>query len=262
MNFKKLSLCLVLIAIFALSACTGPAAALAKAPENAPQAAQLESLPGAGLQENQVPPRQVTVTGNGKVFLAPDVAYINIGVHSQSENVSDALSQNNKQSAEVAKALKDLGVADKDVQTSAFNVFPQQQFDTQGKITGTLYMVDNTVYVTVRDLSKLGKILDTVVRSGANSINNISFDIQDKGKALSQARQLAVEDARRQAEELAKASGTEIGRVNQISVYSSNSPQPMYDYKGVGGAGAQATTPISAGQLVLSIDVTISYELK
>lgn len=210
--------------------------------------------------------RLINVTGEGKVFLVPDVAYVYIGVHSQSENVSTALSDNNEQAKAVSEALKNLGVEDKDIQTTSFNIYPQQQYEPgTGNVTGTIYMVDNVVYVTVRDLKQLGDLLDVVVRSGANSINSISFDVVDKETALSKARELAIGNARKQAEELAKASGVTLGDVQNISTSSVSTPMAKEMYAVGGGGGGMAASqqaPISAGQLVLTVDISISYLIK
>jgi uncharacterized protein YggE len=212
------------------------------------------------------PIRTVSVTGSGQVFLVPDVAYVYIGVHSQSENVAEALSQNNEQAQAVTDALKKLGTEAKDIQTTSFNIYPQQQYEpNSGKVTSTIYMIDNTVYVTVRDLKKLGEMLDVVVRSGANSINGITFDVVDKESAMSEARGLAITNARKQAEELAKASGVTLGDVQAITTSTSGTPymaKEMGYGMGGGGMAAASPAPVSAGQLVLSIDVSLTYTIK
>jgi hypothetical protein len=206
-------------------------------------------------------PRTITVSGNGKVYLTPDVAYISIGVQSQNENVGDALTANNTKSQEVSKALQDLGVQAKDIQTTNFNIYPVPQTDAEGKPKPTLFTVDNSVNVTVRDLSQLGKLLDGVVRSGANTINGINFDVVDRSKAVSEARRLAVEDARKQADEIAVAAGVSIDSLQTMSLNINSGPGPLYDAKAV-GAGASSQVPISAGQLMISVDVFASYTIK
>ena len=225
---KKILLFLGLITVFALSACVAPPAA-------AQQGAALQALPNPPLllsRMGQPPLRTISVNGSGQVTLSPDVAYVYIGVHSQSDNVSDALSQNNEKAQAVSGALKELGIDPKDIQTSGFNIYPQQQFGPQGEVTGTTYNVDNTVYVTVRDLQILGKLLDVVVRSGANSINGITFDVLDKSRAISEARRLAVESARSQAEEMAQVAGVTLGELQTMNVYTSNPPVPVFEGKG------------------------------
>ncbi len=242
------------------------------APAVAPTApvASAESKPAAATaapvaEEASSIYRSINVTGEGQVFLVPDVAYVYIGVHSQSENVSVALNDNNEQAKAVADALKGLGVEQKDIQTTSFNIYPQQQYEPgTGNVTGTIYMVDNVVYVTVRDLKRLGELLDVVVRSGANSINSINFDVVDKETALSKARELAIENARKQAEELAKGSGVTLGEVQNISTSSVSTPlvKEMYGMGGGGMGAVSQPAPISAGQLVLTVNISMSYLIK
>lgn len=205
--------------------------------------------------------RSVNVSGTGKVYVVPDVAYIYIGVRSQADKVGDALNENNMQAAQVASALKELGVAEKDIQTTAFNVYPQQEYGPDGQVTRNYYTVENTVYVTARDLAKLSDILDAVVRSGANSINGISFDVQDRSGAEAEARKLAIADARSRADELAGSAGIKIGRVMNLSVYSSGSAVASYDAKG-GSMMAPNNVPIAAGQMVITADASITYSIK
>ncbi len=239
---KKLYLFTSLIALLVLSACAAPAATV-------------QSVPQAPVQQNGQPQlRTISVNGVGQVTLSPDVAYVYIGVHSQAPNVSDALSQNNDKAQAVANALKELGIDPTDIQTSGFSINPQQQFDPQGQPTETVYNVDNTVYVTVRNLQILGQLLDVVVRSGANNINGINFDVLDKSQAISEARRLAIESARSQAEEIAQVAGVSIDALQTMNVYSSNVPVPVFEGKG-GAAMDASQVPDSAGQQILRVEV-------
>jgi uncharacterized protein YggE len=206
--------------------------------------------------------RMLAVTGTGKVTLTPDIAYISIGVHTEAKDVNEALTSNTAQAQKVADALNALAVDAKDIQTTSFNVYPQQQFGPQGEPLDTKYIVDNTVYVTVRDLTKLGQMLDAVVRSGANNINGISFDVSNREEANSQARKAAIEDARKQADELAKAAGVTLDLVQSISLSGNPTPVPMYEAKGGAGMSAGANAPVSAGQMIITVDANITYTLK
>jgi hypothetical protein len=206
--------------------------------------------------------RTISVSGTGKITLAPDVAYVYIGVQSQSANVSDALSENNAKAQAIANTIKELKIDAKDIQTSSFNISPQQQYSPEGKITGTTYVVDNTVNVTVHDLTVLGKLLDAVVRAGANSINGINFDVVDRSKATSEARKLAIADARSQAEELATAAGVAVGDLQTLNAVVNTGPVPLYDAKVAQGVGGSSTVPVSAGQLTISVDVNAIYAIK
>ena len=204
--------------------------------------------------------RTITVTGTGLVTLTPDIAYISIGVHSQDASASVATTDNNTKSQAVIDAIKGFGEEAKDIQTTDFSIYPQQQYDPNGKLTGIIYMVDNTVYVTVRDLTKLGNMLDGTVRAGANNINNISFDVADKTAALSQARLAAVAEARKQADELTGATGVTLGEVQTIS-YNDYNPPVAIQYARADSMSA-SSVPVQAGSMQISTTVTIVYLLK
>jgi len=204
--------------------------------------------------------RTLSSSGTGEVYLVPDVAYIYVGVRADADDVSTALDNNNAQANAVAQALKDLDVEAKDIQTTSFNVYPMQDYGMDGIISRSYYVVENTVYITVRDLSKLGTLLDAVVKSGANTINSISFDVQDKTEAMVQARDMAIANAIAEAESIAKASGVKLGNLQYVSAYTNNVPMPMYDGKG-GSMSAAVNVPISAGQLVISASASMTYEI-
>jgi uncharacterized protein YggE len=216
--------------------------------------------PSAITVQPQPPQRTITVTGTGLVTLTPDIAYINIGVHSQDASASVATAVNNTKSLAVIDVIKAAGVEEKDIQTTNFSIYPQQQYDSNGNMTGIIYVVENTVYVTVRDLSKLGGLLDASVQAGANTINSISFDVADKSAALSQARLAAVQEARKQADELTAAAGVSLGDVQTISYYDSTAPVSIqYSRADISSAGS---VPVQAGSTQISTTVTIVYEVK
>lgn len=225
----------------------------------APSVAKAASLQQGTASEVSAP-RTLSVNGVGRVTLDPDIAYIYIGVQTENKDAAEAVTENGGKAQNVADALKTLKIDPKDIQTTNFSIFPQQQFDEQGKQTGTTYVVNNTVYVTLRDLEAVGEIIDTAVKAGANSINNIQFDVADRSTALSEARKAAVVDARQQAEELAEAAGVKLVAVQTLSSYSSGVPMPIADGKGGGAFLADAAAaPISAGQLILQVDVSLVY---
>ncbi len=226
-------------------------------------AAALLSACSGSFQFGQAQPRTINVTGNAQVVLAPDIAYISIGVHSEAKSAKDAVAANNSQSQAVIEAIKSQGVDAKDVQTTNFSVYQQQKFGPTGEDLGIFFMSDNTVYVTMRDISKIGSILDASIAAGANNIYGITFDVQNKDAALATGRDQAMADAKAQAEELVKAAGASLGTVQSISYYSS-SPTPIYyDNKAAAaGVGGGASVPISAGQLTLTVSVNVVYGIK
>ncbi len=177
----------------------------------------------ATIVANPAPPqRMLIVNGTGTVTLTPDIAYINIGVHTESPTAADAVASNNTQTQQVVTALKNAGVDAKDIRTSNFSIYPNTQFDPQtNQKLGTTYVVDNTVYVTVHKLDTLGDLLDASVKAGANSVNSIQFDLADKSAALKQARDAAVKDAKTQAQEMAASAGVTLGAVQNVSFVNS-----------------------------------------
>jgi uncharacterized protein YggE len=220
-------------------------------------------------QTTNVYPPSISVTGRSDIFLTPDIAYVYVGVHTEALNVEDSLNENNAQAKAISTTLEELGVAKEDIQTSAFNIYPYQDYGPYGpspdatEPVPTKYAVDNTVFVTVRDLSKLGQILDAVVRNGANSINSIQFDVQDKTEALAQARKEAIQDGRAQAEEMAAAAGVQLGDLISLSVHGSDNAQPIYAEKGIGGTyAAGSNVPVSAGQMVLTMYAEMGFQIE
>lgn len=241
---KTKSLIVVTIMLFALllSACAATA-------------------PGAGSQSHA---RTLSVSGSGEAFLSPDIAYINVGVHTEAATAAEAVADNNAQTEELIQALIDFGIAAEDIRTTNFSIWPMDEFDpVTGRPTGEkTYAADNTVYVTVRELDGLGDLLDAAVTAGANTVNSIQFDVADKDDALQQARAEAVEDAREQAQAIAQAAGLSLGEIQSIS-FIDPQPYPIFDGRGGGGgAAAEAAVPIQPGQLTFTVTVHVTYVLQ
>jgi uncharacterized protein YggE len=224
--------------------------ALAQEPTPTPPPAD-----GAGQAQ-----RTITVTGSGQAFLTPDIAYVHIGVHTEGQDASQAVTDNNDQVRQVIDALRRFGIANADIQTTNFSIYPMQRYDDQGQPTGPIsYSVDNTVLVTVRDLQQIGDLLDAAVQAGSNSISGIQFDVADKTQALSAARVAALGNAQATAQELAQAAGVQLGEVQSITSYSSGGQPPVvFDRMAqVGGS-----VPISPGQMTVTVDLTVVYAIQ
>jgi hypothetical protein len=208
--------------------------------------------------------RTLNVTGAGQVSLTPDIAYIYVGVHSENASASDAMTENNFRTQVMIDALKKAGIDQKDIRTTNFSIWQQDKYDPiTGQPSGVkVYSVDNTVYVTVRKLESLGSLLDTLVKTGANNINSIQFDVADKTAAIKQARDAAVQNAKTQAQELAAVAGVTLGEITSVSFYEAT-PSPVMDGFGKGGGGAEAAAvPIQPGQMTLTVTVSMTYEIK
>ncbi len=204
--------------------------------------------------------RTLSVNGTGTVYLTPDIAYLYLGVHTEDADIAVAVERNNTRAQALVDALLGLGVASEDIQTSNYSIWSYDDYDDSG-MRFTNYSVDNTVYITVRDLSQLGVLLNTAVTAGANNINSIQFDVADKTAALEEARQLAMENANALAQELAGTADVTLGEIQTIS-YVDYYPSPYY---GMGGGAAEApnaSVPIQPGMMQISVTVSVTYGIK
>jgi uncharacterized protein YggE len=206
----------------------------------------------------------LSVSGNGQAYLPPDIAYIYVGVHTEAPSAAEAVDENTTQTQALISAIQDFGVDPKDIRTSNFSIWPMDRYDpSTGAPTGEkTYAADNTVYVTVRDLESLGDLLDTAVQAGANTVNSVQFDVENKDEALKEARVDAMNNAKQQAQELADAAGLSLGEIKSISFVDNQ--YPVFDGKGGGGgvAAEAAAVPIQPGQLSFTVTVNVIYELK
>src|SRR5215211_3388693 len=219
----------------------------------------LYARPAAAQANAGVPGmRQVTVVGHGEIKGAPDTATVQIGVEAEAATAKDALAQNSAQAQAVQEKLTKLGVDAKDIQTSNFSINPTYASDGR-QVTG--YHVSNMVTVKIRQLDQAGTLLDQVVQAGANSIQGISFSVENPEALLDQARKAAIENARARATQLAGASGTAVGDVLVISENIGAQPIPMPAFARAEGAADQAA-PVQPGQQSFSVDVQVTFGLK
>ncbi|PDW01569.1 SIMPL domain-containing protein [Candidatus Viridilinea mediisalina] len=204
--------------------------------------------------------RQVTVIGQGEVKLAPDQATVQIGVESRANTTREALDQNSAQAQAIMEQIKQLGVEERDIQTSGFNIYANYS-DNGRTVTG--YTVSNNVLVTIRNLDQAGALLDQVVSAGANRIYGINFGLSDPESALAQARDAAVANARERAERLAQGSGASIGSVLVISENIGSDPvMPMPAMMRSEALDAGAAVPIEPGEQSFRARVQVTYELR
>lgn len=228
------------------------AAAFAGVALSRPAPAQAQSVGVPGM-------RQITVVGAGEARVAPDMASVQIGVETSAPTTQEALAQNTAQAQALIDKVKELGVAEKDVQTSGFNIFPNYSEDGR---TVTGYTVSNIVSVTIRDLAQAGALLDQVVQAGANRVYGVSFGVSDMKAAQAQAREAAVTDARARAEQLAQAGGASVGQVLVITEnIGAAMPVPMPAMM-ADRAEAGAAVPIQTGEQTIGAQVQVTYELR
>ncbi len=206
------------------------------------------------------PQRTITVSGQASVVATPDVAYITVGVHTEAKSAADALSANNAQAARVYQTLAQFGIAKKDIRTTSVSLYQREERDKEGKVIARYYVVDNTLQVTVRDLDKLGQVLDAVVQSGANRLQGIRFDVSDRAALLEQARLEAVKQGKAQAAAIAEAAGARLGEVQTISFQSVVRPVERAQVM-MAAPKAAGEVPVSGGQLTVTATVSMVFAL-
>lgn len=223
-------------------------------------------IPAAAADSADIP--SITVSGTGSVTTAPDEVIISVGVQTTNTDPVAAQQQNAQKTSAVISALKGLGIASDDIQTSGYRMYSQTP-DDDSPFAGKkeVYVVSNTVTVTYNDVSRAGEIIDTAVLSGANNVNSVRFTISDeKAQSLrAQALIAAVAQARGDADTLAGALGVTITGVQDVTTYGSSTPITYADtmsYAGAESAKLYAPTPIEAGTLDVTATVNIVYAIQ
>jgi uncharacterized protein YggE len=208
----------------------------------------------------------ISVIGEGQASIAPDMAVLNLSVVKQAKTAREALDANNKAMSDVLGALKTGGIAERDLQTSGFNVQPQYRFPQGGdgqqlppELIG--YQVSNSLTVRVRDLSKLGAIIDQSVTLGINQGGDIQFTNDKPEAAMEEARKSAVADAMARAKTLAAAAGIKLGSVIEISENGPR-PQPVPVMRAaMMKSAADSAVPIQGGETSYNITVNVTFAI-
>ena len=206
--------------------------------------------------------RWVEVSGEGSVSAAPDFAQVTLGVTTTAKNAGEAMAANAKAANALVSLIKAEGVAPADIQTSELSISPTFSQPSPGQTTAptiTGYNVSNNVAVTVRDIARLGALLDKAVGGGANSVYGIAFGHNNLSALLDKARTLAVADARRKAEIYASAGGARIGRLMVLTEDAGR--QTPVAFSRAYASAAPAPPPIEAGEDKLTVTVTARFEL-
>jgi len=204
----------------------------------------------------------VTISGEGKETGAPDVAIVDLGVTSEATTVKSAQADNTKKMNDIIKAVKDLKVKDADIQTTNYNIYPKYSYESKTGVSSIVgYTVSQSVRIKVRNLDDTGTIISKAGELGANQVSGVQFTLDDSEKLKSQAREKAIDNAKSKADDLFKKLGVKVGRIVSFSEYSSDGSYPKYAEYGVGGGGS-VTPSIQTGSLDITINVSLTFEIK
>jgi uncharacterized protein YggE len=216
-------------------------------------------FPARADDTKPAPEARITVIGEGSVSAAPDHARISSGVTTRAKTAKEASDANARAMTVVLAALQSAGIEQKDIQTSRFSVQPVYTSpgpNMEQRLTG--FSVSNQVSVTIRQIDKVGDILDRLVTAGATDAGNVEFLHTDSSKTLDKAREAAMADARRKAELYAHAAGLTLGSVAWITEDSS---APLFAPKVAMRAAMPGAPPIATGEDTLQVRITVGYEI-
>jgi uncharacterized protein len=215
---------------------------------------------GVFMASAQMNPNGITVTGVGNVYGTPDLAIIDLGVDIANEDINVASDEVSKVTGTLLELFKQAGIESKDVRTAYFNVWREVRYDSEGNETKPVFHVVNTLSITVRDVSKVGILLNESLSAGANAINGIQYTFANPEELEQQARSLAMQNAKARAAELAVLSGVSLGRVLSINEVPAYGATPIA-YGAAMESKMAAGTPVSLGQLAVSISITVTFEI-
>jgi len=208
----------------------------------------------------------IWVSGQGKITVTPDLAVLNLGITAQSTSVAEAQAQNAAAMEKLMAALTGSGIDKKDIQTQNFSIQQMTRWDDKNQqeiVTG--YRVSNMVVVKIRDLDSVGAVIDASVEAGGDliRINGIGFSVENPEKYDKQVRELAMNDAKEKAQQLASLSGVTLGKATYITE-SSYTPYNNYPvmYKGMDSVAAGAGTSISPGESEVSMNIQVAFSIE
>ncbi len=217
----------------------------------------------AGAQERQRPERMVTTTGQAEVSMAPDQAWVTVGIEQRAQKPQEAQRLAAEVMNRVRAQLSALGIPDAAIQTVSFNMNADWDY-ANNKRTLRGYIVTNMLRVRVDDISKVPDVLDRSIASGGNAIHGVRWDIKDRVKVERDALRRAVEDARQRAEVAVTAAGGKLGVVSAINEqrYDYQPKTDMMLQRGMAAAAPEASTPISPGEIEVRSTVTVSFRIE
>ena len=258
--FLLSGLMLVVVLVVAVGCCPVQQGASSSVPAFVAEA-KLGGPSGMIWSQQQV---GIWVNGEGKVTAAPDTVLLTLGIEAESKTVAQAQQQAATAMNGVMQALKGGGVADKDIQTQRFSIYPVRKWieDERREVT-TGYRVSNMVLVKIRDIDKAGSVIDAVAQAGGDMtrVNDIGFTVDDPTPYYKEARDKAVADAMDKAKQIAGGAGVKLGDLIYVSEGASYTPQVVRNVYMEAAKDAMAPTPVSAGEMEFQLTVQMVYEI-
>lgn len=209
------------------------------------------------------PPRSVNVEGAAERRIVPDKAIIELGVETEGKDATEVKADNDKRMRSILASLQRIGIPEADIQTSMLQLNPQYSWDPNGKREFLKYVMTNKVTVTLKNLAKVQDVISKSIEQGGNTLGDISFVASNSTAIQDSLRIEAAKNAKKKASDLATAVGAKVGKPLSITEQNSYQPPvPMYRAMKAMDSGAESTSTVSAGEILIRVTVSASFELE
>jgi len=206
------------------------------------------------------PPASITISAQARVEAAPDLATLTLGVENRAATAAEAMAETSAGAARVLERLAALGIAERDMQTAGIELYQTREEGPEGAEARMMHVASNRLQIRVRDLARLGEVIDQLSKEGANQFSGLSFSLADPAPLEAEARLRAVAEARTRAESLAEAAGVRLGRVLRIEEgRASGMPMPQ---GGMMMRAAHDSMPVATGEVGYGAQVVITWEIR
>ncbi|MDD5738796.1 MAG: SIMPL domain-containing protein [Candidatus Pacebacteria bacterium] len=220
------------------------------------------------IPQNNVYPEMLSVSGEGKASIAPDVATVDLGITTEGVKVEDIVKTNTEKMNKVILEIKNLGIEEKDIKTINYSLQPRYDWSQNGVRISRGYTLTQTIKVKIRDFAKIGDALGVASDNGVNNIGDLQFTIDDLEKAKSIAREKAIDQAKQKAKLISQQTGLKLKKI--INVYEDTGayPYPAYDSVGMGASYKEAVSSVApapviqTGEQEITVKITLNYRTK
>ncbi|MDD5433239.1 MAG: SIMPL domain-containing protein [Candidatus Pacebacteria bacterium] len=221
----------------------------------------------ATLPQNNIYPEMVSITGEGKASVSPDVAKVNLGITTEGTKIETIVLDNTTKMNALLGDIKTIGIESKDITTKSYSLQPRYEWDQNGKRISRGYTLSQSIEVKIRDFTKIGQVLEIAANNEVNNIGDLQFTIDDLEKAKAEARTKAIAQAKAKAQVIAAQTGIKLKKLSSIYEDSGAYPYPMYDSSGMGGAMtakeiSSIAPTIQTGEQEITVRITLNYRVK
>jgi len=220
------------------------------------------------IPENNIYPEVISVSGEGKASIVPDVAWVNLGITTEGNKVETIVKTNSEKMNAIIEQAKALGIDEKDLKTKSYSLYPRYEWTETGNRIAKGYTLTQTIEVKIRDFSKIGNVLEVASQNGVTNVGELTFSIEDLEKAKSIAREKAINQAKEKANLISKQTGLKFKKITSIYENNEAYPYQAYDSSGMGGTASfkemssSVAPAIQTGQQEITVKITLNYRVK